>query len=115
MTKQKTIVDLQEIITVAREVYRGYRNEGREEEAKKVRVKIKFLEEKVEEIIKAEFSAWAEDVVELVEQLSDIQGEVKEAIDEVEAVQDKLDKFVDIVKKIDDAIKIAFDIAGKVL
>lgn len=115
MTKQKAIVDLQELITVSRGLYRGFRNEGDEARARDVRIKVKFLEEKVEEIIRSEFKSWTEEVQGLVVQLGDIQKEVSKAIDEVEAVQDKLDKFVEIVSMVDDAIKVADDIVSKVL
>lgn len=115
MNKQKIIADLQEIITVARKVYRNFRNEGRKKEAQEVRIKIKILEEKVEEILKAKFSTWSESVIELISQLNDIQKEVKGAIDEIQVVQDKLDKFIGIVKKIDEAVKITSEVIGKII
>lgn len=109
MAKWRTIIDLQETITVARDIYRTLRNSGKKQEAKEARVKIKLMERKIEEILQSEFSAWPESVVELMSQLNEAQKEVKSSINDVKAIQDKLDKFVDIVKKIDDTVKVVGD------
>jgi predicted site-specific integrase-resolvase len=113
MTKQKTIIELQKIINVARKTYREFRDEGKLDESRNLKIKIRFLESKVEEILKANFSVWSESIESLASQISDIQTEVSKAISDVQSTQDKFEKFVKIVGEVDKACKVAYDIVGR--